>query len=147
MESLRFLGTRILRESISFSILSTRTWGAWLAFPTPTAALATQPMASPATPTMRCAGSQRSQSQAIIIDHTNRATRVQDEGNGNGRVIKIYQSDGLGRLMSVCEVASATQMGITPSPAACGQDIAATGFLTSYQYGTLSMTVPQGGLN
>src|SRR5947199_3295194 len=49
--------------------------------------------------------------------------------------------------MSVCEVSSATQMGITPSPAACGQDIAATGFLTSYQYGTLSMTVNQGGLN
>src|SRR5439155_8388084 len=83
----------------------------------------------------------------VLIDHTKRATRVQDEGNGNGRVIKIYQSDGLGRLMSVCEVASATQMGITPSPAACGQDIAATGFLTSYQYGTLSMTVTQGGLN
>jgi RHS repeat-associated protein len=74
---------------------------------------------------------------------------VQDEGNGSSHVTKIYQTDGLGRLASTCEVTSATQLGISPTPAACGQDIAATGFLTTYGYDTLGnlASVSQGGLN
>ena len=76
------------------------------------------------------------------------ATEVQDEGNGSRRVAKVLQSDGLGRLASVCEVTSATQLGNGGTPAACGQDIAATGFLTSYQYDGLgNLTgVTQNGL-
>ena len=46
--------------------LESTAWGAWPAFRTHTAAPAIQHTASPATPTMRCDGSQRSQSQAII---------------------------------------------------------------------------------
>ena len=77
------------------------------------------------------------------------ATQVQDEGNGTSPVTRVSQTDGLGRLTSVCEVTNATQLGITPAPAACGQDIAATGFLTSYQYDTLDnlTQITQGGLN
>lgn len=62
---------------------------------------------------------------------------VQDEGNGNGtsRVIKLYQLDGLGRLITACEVTSATQMG-NGSPANCGA-YGATGFLTRYTYDAL----------
>jgi YD repeat-containing protein len=63
-----------------------------------------------------------------------RATQVVDEGNGTGNVTRITQSDALGRLQSVCEVTSVSQQGSDSSPAACGQDIAGTGFLTSYQY-------------
>jgi RHS repeat-associated protein len=53
-----------------------------------------------------------------------------------GNFTKVSQSDALGRLTSVCEVTGAAQMG-SQNPAACGQDIAATGFLTSYIYDAL----------
>jgi YD repeat-containing protein len=56
-------------------------------------------------------------------------------------VQRVSQTDGLGRLLSVCEVTSTTlAVGITGSttPAACSQDISATGFLTSYQYDGLN---------
>jgi RHS repeat-associated protein len=69
--------------------------------------------------------------------YTKRATEVQDEGsNGSGttRVTKVYQDDDLGRLLSVCEVSSVTQQGSNGAPSACGQDISATGFLTTYNY-------------
>lgn len=81
--------------------------------------------------------------------YTKRATQVQDEGNGTSRVTKVSQRDGLGRLASVCEVTSASQMGNGSTPAACGQDITATGFLTNYTYDALSnvLTVSQNGLN
>jgi len=42
-----------------------------------------------------------------------------------------YQYDGLGRLTSVCEITSAT------GSASCGQNHAATGYLTSYTYDPL----------
>ena len=87
--------------------------------------------------------------KTVLMTYTKAATRVQDEGNGTRRITTIHQRDGLGRLTDVCEVTSATQLGITPTPAACGLDIAAAGFLTSYQYDTLgNLTgVDQGGLN
>lgn len=58
----------------------------------------------------------------------------------------------MGRLASVCEVTSSTlAVGISGSttPAACGQDIAATGFITTYAYDALDnlTSVTQGPLN
>ena len=63
---------------------------------------------------------------------------VQDEGNGTNRVVKLYQRDGLGRLITVCEVSSATQMGngSSGSPQNCGA-YGATGFLATYTYDAL----------
>jgi len=83
------------------------------------------------------------------MSYSGRASEVQDEGNGTSRVTRVYQSDGLGRLISVCEVTSATQLGNGGTPSSCGQDIAATGFLTSYGYDALGnlTSVTQNGLN
>lgn len=85
----------------------------------------------------------------ISTAYTGRATELTDEGNGTKSVQRISQTDALGRLTSVCEVSGATQFGTTPTPAACGQDISATGFLTSYSYNALGNAtgVTQGGLN
>jgi RHS repeat-associated protein len=85
----------------------------------------------------------------VLTTYTGRATEVQDEGNGTQRVTRISQSDGLGRLLSLCEVApgpfvgangasTSSLIGSSGAPVACGQDIAGTGFLTTYQYDTLS---------
>jgi RHS repeat-associated protein len=74
----------------------------------------------------------------ILTTYLGRATQVQDEGNGTQPVTRISQSDALGQLNSVCEVSSTTLVGQSAAPAACGQDIAATGFLTSYLYDGLS---------
>lgn len=81
--------------------------------------------------------------------YTDNATEVTDEGNGTKSLQRISQTDGLGRLISICEVTSATQLGTTPTPTACGQDITGTGFLTTYQYDSLGnlLSVSQGGLN
>jgi RHS repeat-associated protein len=84
-----------------------------------------------------------------LTTYTGRATQVQDEGNGTQRVARISQTDGLGRLLSLCEVApgpfvgangasTSSLIGSSGAPVACGQDIAGTGFLTTYQYDTLS---------
>jgi RHS repeat-associated protein len=63
-------------------------------------------------------------------------------------VQRISQSDALGKLVSVCEVSSTTQLGTGSTPAACGLDISATGFLTTYQYDALGnlLNVNQNGL-
>jgi RHS repeat-associated protein len=88
-----------------------------------------------------------SDNSTVLTSYTGRATSVQDEGNGAQRVQRISQVDGLGRLTSICEVASATQLGTGGTPAACGQDIGGTGFLTTYGYDALSnlTSVSQGG--
>ena len=86
---------------------------------------------------------------SIVSAYSGAATSVTDEGNGTTATQKISQVDGLGRLISVCEVTSTTlSVGITPAPGSCGQTISATGFLTSYQYDGLSnlINVAQGGL-
>jgi RHS repeat-associated protein len=85
----------------------------------------------------------------VLTTYTGRATQVQDEGNGSSRVTRISQSDALGRLLSLCEVSSISLIGPGGTPGACGQDIAGTGFLTSYQYSALdSLTsVTMSGLN
>jgi len=84
-----------------------------------------------------------------LTTYSGRATQVQDEGNGTQRVKRISQTDALGRLTSLCEVSSASLIGSGGTPSACGQDIAATGFLTTYQYDTLGnlLQVNQGGVN
>jgi len=64
--------------------------------------------------------------------YSKRAAKFVDENYKT----KVYQYDGEGDLLSVCEVTSVNQMsGGTPS--ACGQDIAATGFGTFYTYDPL----------
>jgi RHS repeat-associated protein len=98
-------------------------------------------------------------STTVLTTYTGRATQVQDEGNGAQRVTRISQSDGLGRLASLCEVApgpfigangasASSLIGSGGAPASCGQDIAGTGFLTSYQYDTLGnlLQVNQSGI-
>ena len=45
-------------------------------------------------------------STTLITTYSGAATSVQDEGNGIQRVTRISQTDGLGRLSSVCEVAA-----------------------------------------
>jgi RHS repeat-associated protein len=85
---------------------------------------------------------------SITTNYIGRATQVFDEGNGTQPVTRISQIDGLGRLASVCEVASgpfigaggassSSLIGSGGTPASCGLDISGTGFLTSYQYDVL----------
>jgi RHS repeat-associated protein len=90
-----------------------------------------------------------SDGSSATTSYTGAATSVLDEGNGTVQEQHVTQEDGLGRTISACEVTSATVIGTTGTPAACGQDIAATGFLTTYQYDTLGnlIGVSQGGLN
>ncbi|MGH9533334.1 MAG: RHS repeat-associated core domain-containing protein [Terriglobales bacterium] len=86
----------------------------------------------------------------VNTTYTGRATEVTDEGNGSYSVTRVSQVDGLGRLTSVCEVdATAMPYGGGATPATCGQDVAATGFLTTYGYDTLGdlTSVTQSGLN
>jgi RHS repeat-associated protein len=84
----------------------------------------------------------------VSTSYTSRATDVLDEGNGVGRVERVSQVDGLGRLVSVCEVTSTTLLGGGGTPGACGQDITKTGFLTAYTYDILDnlLTATQGTL-
>ncbi|HET7108059.1 MAG TPA: RHS repeat-associated core domain-containing protein [Candidatus Acidoferrum sp.] len=91
-----------------------------------------------------------SDSSVATTAYTGRAASVSDEGNGTRSLQRVSQIDGLGRLASVCEVSSITlTVGLTPAPASCGQDVTATGFLTTYSYDALGnlKTVIQGGLN
>jgi RHS repeat-associated protein len=93
-----------------------------------------------------------SDGSTVLTFYAGRATSISDEGNGAQRVQRISQVDGLGRLISVCEVFSASlTFGISGStaPAACGQDISATGFLTTYTYDALNdlLSITQGPLN
>jgi YD repeat-containing protein len=86
----------------------------------------------------------------VATSYTGRATDVVDEGNGNtSRPERVSQVDGLGRLVSVCEVTSTPQLGPGGSPAACSQDINRTGFLTTYGYDALGnlLIVTQGSLS
>jgi RHS repeat-associated protein len=92
----------------------------------------------------------RPDNRTVLFDYTGAATRVQDESkDGTNRLKRVFQSDGLGRSASVCEVTGATQLGSSGTPAACGQDIAVTGFKTTYGYDLLDniTSVTQSGLN
>jgi RHS repeat-associated protein len=61
-------------------------------------------------------------------------------------VQRITQYDLLGRISTVCEISSNNLMPQSGSTAACGTDIAGTGFLTTYTYNTatLTTTISQG---
>lgn len=63
--------------------------------------------------------------------------------DANG-AITIVQTDGLNRPTAVCEVSSSTLQNV--APVACGMDITATGFLTTYAYNLVAhtTTVTQG---
>jgi len=64
---------------------------------------------------------------------TNRATEFTDESG----IQRVYQSDGLGRLVSVCDGVGAGTQANNVSASACGQDISANGFLATYNYDAL----------
>jgi RHS repeat-associated protein len=86
----------------------------------------------------------------VQTSYLGRATEVTDEGNGTRSVQRISQTDGLGRLASVCEISSTTlSVGTAGTPGSCGQDIKGTGFITNYLYDALGnlQSVSQGGLN
>ena len=70
---------------------------------------------------------------SILTTYAGPAIQVQDEGNGTQPVTRISQTDGLGRLVSVCEVSGTTLIGSSGTPAPCGLAIGGTGFLTTYQ--------------
>lgn len=76
-----------------------------------------------------------------------RAAEMVDEGNGTtSPSTRVLQSDGLGRLMSVCEITSTT-LPNSGVPGACGLDISSlTGYSTSYAYNLAQhmTTVTQG---
>lgn len=84
----------------------------------------------------------------VVTVYGGRATEVFDEGNGTQSVARISQTDGLDRVVSVCEVTGTSLIGSGGTPGACGQDIAATGFLTTYQYDALDnlLQVNQSGV-
>jgi RHS repeat-associated protein len=84
------------------------------------------------------------------IVYGGRAAEVSDEGNGTNPVQRITQTDALGRMISVCEVSNTTlTFGGSPTPVSCGQDVAGTGFLTTYQYDAMDNLTgeSQAGLN
>src|SRR6266853_1481005 len=74
----------------------------------------------------------RQDGATVLTTYAGAATQVQDEGNGAARVARVSQADAQGRLTSICEVSSVTLLGSGATPAACGLNIAATGFLTTY---------------
>jgi YD repeat-containing protein len=85
----------------------------------------------------------------IDTTYTGRAVKVADEGNGSYSVTRNSQDDALGRMTSVCEVASTNQDGSSNNaPSACGLDVSGSGFKTTYSYDALGdlTSVAQPGL-
>jgi RHS repeat-associated protein len=72
--------------------------------------------------------------------YTGRAVKTTDV---NG-VIRITQYDMLGRLSGICEVVTYTSVIGSPAPAACGMDIAGSGYKTAYTYSGDTTTITQG---
>ena len=85
---------------------------------------------------------------SVSTSYTGRAVKVQDEGTGTTRITHVYQQDGIGRTLSVCEEASSI-FGIT-TMGTCGLDIdgSVNGVTTSYSYDPLGnvTAVSQGAL-
>jgi RHS repeat-associated protein len=68
------------------------------------------------------------------FSYTSRATEVTDEAG----IVKIYQVDGLGRLVNVCDGVGAGAQANGPAPSTCaGLDISGAGFLSTYGYDAL----------
>jgi RHS repeat-associated protein len=74
--------------------------------------------------------------------YNGRATKVIQYPNNNA-FTKIYQSDGLGRLVDVCEVTGVTQAN-GKQAYSCGLDITATGFLSTLSYDPLGNLLGMG---
>ncbi len=93
---------RGLKTFVSYPYQTT-TWNSWPACPV------SQPGDTYAYDGIkRTTSVTHSDSTAITYAYTGAATSVTDEGNGTRGVQKISQVDGLGRLISVCEVTAAT---------------------------------------
>jgi RHS repeat-associated protein len=90
----------------------------------------------------RLAGVLHSDGSTASLAYNGAAVMGTDE-RGNS---SITQYDGLARPVSVCEVSSVNF--IASTTASCGQDIAGTGYLTSYQYNVLDqmLQVNQGSV-
>jgi RHS repeat-associated protein len=72
------------------------------------------------------------------IAYAGNATETTDPPNGTTSVQHIQQSDGLGRLTSVCEVSASSLSSVSgDTPSACGLNIGGSGYLTSYTYDPL----------
>ena len=124
---------RGLKSSVSYPY-QTSTWNSWPSCPSSQAGDSYVYDALKRTTSLT-----HSDSTAITYVYAGRATSVTDEGNGTRGVEKVSQVDGLDRLVSACEVTSITlSVGTDHAPIACGQDIAATGFLTTYAYDGLN---------
>jgi RHS repeat-associated protein len=67
------------------------------------------------------------------MTYTSRAVQTTNERN----IPVVYQYDALGRLGSACVGVNANQQANNDLPAACGQDIAVNGFLTTYGYSAI----------
>lgn len=67
--------------------------------------------------------------------YTNRATE-EVRFPGNNAFKKVYQTDGLGRVVDICEVTTVTQAN-NVAPSTCNLDIAPKGFLSSLSYDPL----------
>jgi RHS repeat-associated protein len=73
-------------------------------------------------------------STAKNYSYTSRATEVTDEAG----IAKVYQVDGLGRLVNVCDGVGAGAQANGPAPSTCaGLDISVAGFLATYAYDPL----------
>ncbi|MGH9415090.1 MAG: hypothetical protein ACRD01_00525, partial [Terriglobales bacterium] len=77
-----------------------------------------------------------SDGSTFLTSYGGSAVETQDEGNGTRRVTRVIQADGLGQLSGVCEVTSQADAAGN-APAACGLDLAATGFHTTYTHDAL----------
>jgi len=127
---------RELKSFVSYPY-QTSTWNSWPACPISQAGDSYAYDALERTTSVT-----HSDSTSITHSYAGRATSVMDEGNGTRGVQKISQVDGLGRLVSACEVtATALSVGADYTPSACGQDISATGFLTTYSYDALNSLI------
>ena len=78
-----------------------------------------------------------SDNSTLLYNYSGPSISVQDEGNGTARIQRISQTDGLGRLKTVCEVSNNSLQSF--SPVQCGLDYSPTtlGYLTNYGYDPL----------
>lgn len=91
-----------------------------------------------------------SDGSAVQKTYSGPTMQISDEGNGTRVMQRQIQVDGLGRLTSTCEISNAVLLGPGGAPTTCGQDIASTGFLTTYTYdglGNLLSSSQNGYLN
>ena len=96
-----------------------------------------------------------SDGSVLTTSYQGAAIEIADEGNAvdasgavTQRVTRVLQHDGLGRLTAVCEVSPSLAFGADGTAGPCNLDLAAQGFLTTYQYDALDdlTAVNQGSL-